>query len=232
MSRDLTRYRPNELAPQQEPLPWEQASRQGPIDAWLTRRRADRTARTMQSLVPVGQAHLELSQQRIAIIESRHREFQAECVLYEAPEKERHALEVRRVQRMEEMRKEQHVHQVAEARRQTEMAQHETTRLQAFTALEDARQQLQAQKDHGYLTYEIMHRERQRKMLDIDLTIADRRRLLRLQEHENWSPNKVDHDMGDVSDETIMDALRRYREMLEMDGHDTSQIDAILRRRK
>ena len=231
MGRDLTHYRTGDILPR-EPEPWQQAARQGPIDAWLTRRRADRTARTMQSLVPVAEAHLTLSQKRIALIESRHREFQAQCVLYEAPEKERHALEVRRVQRQEEFRAIQHTHQMAEAKRETEWAKENTYRLQALTAMTDAEQQLQAQRDHGYLTYEIMHRKRQVEMLEIDWSMGERRKLLRLQDREEWAPNKLDNNLDDMSDETIQDALRRYREMLEMDGHDTSKIDALLRRRK
>jgi hypothetical protein len=132
----------------------------------------------------------------------------------------------RRAERAEELREKYHQHEVAEARRLTEMALAERVLL-------DAQQALTAQREYGYSSYELEWKKRNCEMLDVELSAAERRALLRehlaeLQQSDGGSAKSSlkAHDAG------LENALYEARAQLVAHGLDASRIDAFIERRK
>ena len=93
----------------------------------------------------------------------------------------------------------------------------------------DAQQQLKAQRDHGYTTYELAWKKKYCDLLDVELSTAERRAILRQHMAELEEPAG---GLIDQTDDAIDDALYEKRAQLNASGLDTSKIDAELDRRK
>ena len=78
----------------------------------------------------------------------------------------------RRAERADDLRDVYHRHEIAETRRLTELAHVERELL-------DVQQALNAQRDHGYSSYELEWKKRTCEMLDVELSAAERRAILR-----------------------------------------------------
>ena len=130
----------------------------------------------------------------------------------------------RRIERADELRETQNNYELAELRRLGTIAH-------AETAMVDAQQQLKAQRDHGYTTYELAWKKKYCDLLDVELSTAERRAILRQHMSELEEP-AAGHGPTDHTDDAIDDALYEKRAELNASGLDTSRIDAELERRK
>jgi hypothetical protein len=133
----------------------------------------------------------------------------------------------RRAERGEELREVHHRHDITGTRRLTELAYVERELL-------DAQQSLKAQRDHGYGSYELEWKKRSCEMLDVELSAAERRAILR--EHlagvDQSNGTGTVNGSSQADDAALDDALYEARAQLLANGLDTSRIDALLQRRK
>jgi hypothetical protein len=200
----------------------------GIIESALTRWEAARHARTIDTLTTRTRAETELYEAQAQLVESYVKRQRAAQRFQELPEILATDYERRRAERAEELREVHHRHDVAETRRRSELAQ-------AETALVDAQQALQAQHHFGYSTYELAWKKRKCEMLDVDLSAAERRAILRqhLAELEGSRPAELGRQLdGNSSDDVIDNALVDARAQLNANGLDTTRVDAVIERRK
>jgi len=199
----------------------------GPISSTLAKWEANWQRRATSAVAERTRAEANLFDAQAQVIEAYGRRHEAAYRLQELPEVLAHERARRRVDRTEELRQVQHRHEVAEMRRQTEIAHVEA-------ALVDAEQALQAQRDHGGTTYELGWKRKKCEILDVELSAAERRAILREHisdldgsEREGGSRRLN----GDASDDVIDDALHDRRAQLNASGLDTSRVDAVIERR-
>lgn len=196
----------------------------GIIETTLTRWEAQRHTRTIHALTAKRQAEVALTEVQTQLVESHIKRQRALYRLQELPEVLANDRAVRQSERAETLRQAQHEYETAEMRRLGELAH-------AEAALVDAQQQLKAQRDYGYTTYELAWKKKNLEMLDVELSAAERRALLRqhIGEIDQSSGNRQadDCDVGEIDD-----ALYERRAQLNASGLDTSRIDAVIARRK
>jgi len=200
----------------------------GIIESTLTRWEANRHARTIGAVAARTRAEADLFEAQTQAMASYVKRQQAGYRLQELPEILGNDRARRRVERAEELRQGQHQHEVAEVHRQTEIA-----RIEAV--LVDAQQALKAQRDFGYTTYELAFKKKNCELLDVELSAAERRAILRQHIAELDQPRSSERATGlgsDVSDDLIDEALYEKRAQLNASGLDTSRIDAVIDQRK
>jgi hypothetical protein len=195
----------------------------GIIESTLTRWEAQRHARTIDAISVRTRAEGALHDAQTQLIDSYVKRQRAGHRLQELPEILANDRARRRTERADELRETQHNYELAELRRLGAIAH-------AETALVDAQQQLKAQRDHGYTTYELAWKKKYCDLLDVELSTAERRAILRQHMAELEEP--AAHGLTDQADDAIDDALYEKRAELNASGLDTSKIDAELERRK
>jgi hypothetical protein len=120
-----------------------------------------------------------------------------------------------------------HRHEVAEIHRLAELAYVERE-------LSDAQQALKAQRDYGYSNYELEWKKRNCEMLDVELSAAERRAILRehLAELDQADVDRTQSVRADVGDAALDDALYEARAQLLANGLDVGRIDTLIDRRR
>jgi len=101
----------------------------------------------------------------------------------------------------------------------------------ANCALVDAQQALKAQREHGSGSYELEWKKRKSEILDVELTMAERRAVLREHMGEFEDSGETGGPRADASDDEVDEALHEARSQLRASGLDTGKIDAVLIRR-
>jgi hypothetical protein len=198
----------------------------GIIGSNLMRWDADRHAQTFAAVTSRTKAEAELFDAQKLLVEAYVRRQRAVAHLEELPEIIASERAKRRAERAEELRQAQHRHELGEVQRLTELAH-------AEAGLVDAQQALRAQREHGYVAFEIAWEKKNCEMLDIELSAAERRAILR--EHVAQRRASQERDVlfdPDVADDVVDDALYEKRAQLQAEGLDTSRIDALIERRK
>ncbi len=195
----------------------------GIIESTLTRWEAQRHARTIDAMAVRTRAEAGLFDAQTQVIDSYVKRQRAGYRLQELPEILTNDRARRRTERADELREAQHKYELAELRRLGEIAH-------AETALVDAQQQLKAQRDYGYTTYELAWKKKNCEILDVELSAAERRAILRQHMAELEEPASA--HLTDQTGDAIDDALYERRAQLNASGLDTSQIDAELERRR
>ena len=199
----------------------------GIIDSTLTRWEANRHARTLNALSHRTHAETALFDAQTQAIASYIRRQRAFQELQELPEILATDRARRQAERAEELRDVYSRHEIAETRRLTELAYVERELL-------DAQQALKAQRDHGYGSYELEWKKRSCEILDVELSAAERRAILRqhLAELDESEPRAEGASAEPPSDAALDDALYETRAQLLANGLDTSRIDALLQHRR
>ena len=184
------------------------------------RRKAERDTRTLTTVAIRTRAETDLFEVQAEAMESYIKRQRVLGRLQELPEIIATDRARRRAERAEELREVYHRHEVAEIRRLIDVASLERD-------LVDAQQALMAQRDHGYGRYELEWKKRSCEILDVELSAAERRAVLRqhLAELDQVEPEAA-------SDAALGDALFEARSQLLANGLDTSRIDALLQRRR
>ncbi len=195
------------------------------IDSTLTRWKAQRDARTINAMAVRTRAEAGLFDAQVQVIDSYVKRQRASYRLQELPEILANDRAQRRVERAEELRQAQHKYELAELGRLGQIAQ-------AETALVDAQQQLKAQREHGYTTYELAWKKKTCEILDVELSAAERRAILRQHLTELGQPENGPALIGHKSDEAIDNVLYETRAEMNASGLDTSRLDAVIERRK
>jgi hypothetical protein len=161
------------------------------MESYFATRRYNHTSKTVTALTQLNTSEAALFDSQTAVVESAIKKREALLRYQEQPERWGHELEVRRVQRSNEMREAQHHYEVNEYRRikevthmQAELTHAKAVLTNARTVLVDAEQQLSAQRKHGELNYEIAHKKKNLELLDIELSEKERRALMRKQLEE------------------------------------------------
>lgn len=196
----------------------------GLLSSTLVRREATRHARVFSAVAERVRAEASLFDAQTLALESHARRQRAAARVQELPEMIANDRAVRRVERAVALRQSQHQHEIAEARRQTELAH-------ADQALVDARQALRAQREHGYDGYVLEWRKRASDLLEVELTMEERKAILR--EHRaNFSGGENGNGLPrSARDDEVEEALHEARTQLRASGLDTGKIDAVLARR-
>lgn len=191
----------------------------GPIGSALNRWHWEYTSRAVDALTKLNNSEVALYNAQSAVAIAKTKRDDALYLLQEAPERRAHERSVRLVQRANEYREAQHMYEMNEQRRREEytLAEAKVTHAKATltharTVLCDAKQQLNAQREHGELNYELAHAKKNLELLDVQLSAGERRALMRGQ------LRKIEGD-NDESDE------ERFERELEED------IDAVMRKR-
>lgn len=200
----------------------------GYITSAIDRRRWERASRATDALTTLNKSEAALFTAQTQVVEATIKRRAALFRLQEQPEILGHELAVRRVERADSLRQAQHTYEMNEAQRMTELTHARSSLTRARTELTDAEQQLRAQEDHGYLTYELAHKKKQIEFLDIELSQAERRRLLRRQHIED----EEGQTSSEIPDDEIEDALQARRDQLNASGLDTSKIDKVIQERR
>jgi hypothetical protein len=141
--------------------------------------------------------------------------------LAELPEILAHERSKRHTARTEELRELRHHHELSEEHRLTEIARVQTVRVAAD-------QELQAQRDHGYVSASLKWKKAHSDVLEVELTMAERRAMLR----EHIGELEGGKQSAPLSDDDIDDELYQVRDHMRADGMDTGHVDAALARRK
>lgn len=201
----------------------------GFIDSAITGWQANYTTRAVQALTRRDLAKVELFDAQTKVVESTIRKQETLLRYQETPERLAHELAVRRVRRANEYREAQHHYEMNEVRRLKELTQaekdltHAKAELtHARTLLVDAEQQLRAQQEHGYFNYELAHKKKAVELLDVALSEAERRLILKQHVRE------LDTADADAVDEALYSA----RAELNASGLDCSRLDAAIDARK
>lgn len=216
--------------------------RGGPLtstyDAFVWNKRA----KAVDALARINNSEAALVASQTALVEKARAREEALFNWQDDREKRVNELQIRRVERAEMLRQAQHSSETNEMQRTVERTRLEaditverTNLTRTRVALTDAEQQLQAQKDHGYLTYELSHRKTQAEILDVELSKKERRRLLQMNEPRR--KKRDDDDYSAINAEIdalgeIDDALHARRDQLNASGLDTDGIDKVIRMRK
>jgi hypothetical protein len=199
----------------------------GIVSSALTRWEANRHTRTIGAVAARTRAEADLFDAQAQAVEAYVRRQRAGYRLQELPEILETDRRRRRGERAEELRELQHRHEVAEVHRATELAHVESV-------LVDAQQALKAQREYGYLNYELAWKKKACELLDVELSAAERRAMLRQHIAELEASRSAEAPaLGpDASDDEIADALYERRAQLNASGLDTSRIDAVIESRK
>jgi hypothetical protein len=195
----------------------------GVVSSTLTRWQANGQTRALTALRALTVAEANLYDAQSQAMESYVTRERAAARLAELPEIIATDRARRRAERAGELRTLQHQFEIAELRRKTECTQ-------AHVTLEDARQALRAQREHGYAAYELEWHRRQCEILELELTAEEQREILR--EHR---AKQSDHGAAaepDTSSDEVYNALFDARSQMRASGLDTSKIDALLRERQ
>lgn len=196
----------------------------GLVSSTLVRWEANRHSRAISAIAERTRAEAGLLDAQTQALESYVKRQRAGARVQELPEIVANDRAIRRTERAEDLRQVRHQHELAEARRQMELAH-------ADRVLVDARQALQAQREHGYDTYVLEWRKRKSEILDVELTMAERKAILR--EHAAEFEDKSDSRglQPDASDDEVEEALHEARSQLRASGLDTGKIDAVIAKR-
>jgi hypothetical protein len=212
MSDKLPAKRPSHAVTVSPP----QISTGGPLQSMATRWQAERDARTTDSLTRKAQSLASYIDSRTQLVEKQTAHVRSLAHHQELPEILGHELAVRRVERVETYRHVQHGHEMNEIHR-------ETDRTLANVVLTDARQQLDAQRQHGSKTYNLKWKKQDYETLDLEMSAEEKRAVLREQREEK-------HE--EEPDEDVEAALYAQRDRLNAHGLDTSKVDAAIEKRK
>jgi hypothetical protein len=196
----------------------------GIVSSTLMRWEANRHSRTISAVAERTRSEAALFDAQTQLAESYVKRQRAAARVQELPEIIANDHAIRRTERWEALRQAQHQHEMSEVHRQTELAH-------ADRALVDARQALRAQRDHGYASYELEWRKRACDLLEVELTMEERKAILR--EHRADLCGGADGGglPRNASDDEVEEALHEARAQLRASGLDTGKIDAVLARR-
>lgn len=196
----------------------------GIVSSTLMRWEANRHSRTISAVAERTRSEAGLFDAQTQLAESFVKRQRAAARVQELPEIIANDRAIRRSERWEALRQVQHQHEMAEVHRQTDLAH-------ADRALVDARQALRAQREHGYDSYALEWKKRASDLLEVELTMEERKAILR----EHRADLSGDGDRNSLprgaSDDDVDDALHEARGQLRASGLDTGKIDAVLERR-
>ncbi len=196
----------------------------GLVSSTLVRWEANRHSRAITAIAERTRAEASLFDAQTQALESYAKRQRAGARVQELPEIIANDRAIRRAERVEDLRQVRHQHELAEARRQSELAH-------ADRVLLDARQALQAQREHGSDTYALEWKKRKCEILDVELSMAERKAILR----EHLGEIEESSDAGglrpDASDDEVDEALLEARSQLRASGLETGKIDDVLARR-
>jgi hypothetical protein len=193
----------------------------GLVSSTFTRWEANHHSRAISAIAERTRAEANLFDAQTQALESYVKRQRAGARVQELGEIIANDRAIRRAERAEDLRQIHHQIEIADTRRQTESAS-------ADRVLLDAQQALQAQRDHGYDSYALEWKRRKCEILDMELSMAERRAILREHMSElNASAGISPH----ASDNEIDDALHEARSQLRASGLDTAKIDALLAKR-
>jgi hypothetical protein len=199
----------------------------GVVSSTLMRWTAERDARTFTAVAARTRAEGDLFEAQCQAMESFIKRQRVLGHVQELSEIIATDRARRRAERGEELREGQHRHEFAETRRLTELATVERELL-------DAQQALKAQREYGYSSYELEWKKRTCEILDVELSAAERRAILRqhLAELDQSEPNGAERASAGSTDAALDDVLYEARAQLLANGLDTGRIDALLQRRR
>lgn len=204
------------------------------VNSMMAKWQFENRTRAVDALTRLNHSEAALFQAQTEVVETTIKKREALFRLQELPERLGHELAVRRMERANSFREAQHSYEVNEARRITELIRAETEHMhakselaRARTTLTDAEQQLRAQKEHGYFNYELAHKKKSLELLDLELSEAERRALLKQHVREL----EVGETLAD-QDDVVDDALYAKRAELNASGLDCSRLDAAIEVRK
>lgn len=199
----------------------------GIVESTLTRWEANRQSRAVDAITRRTQSESALMKAQTEVMETYVARHRAAYRVQELPEILANDRAQRRVERANQLRDVQHRYEMAETKRLTELSHAQAT-------LTDAQQALAAQRSYGDLTYKLAWRRKGSDMLEIELSDAERRAVLRqhTQEMDGGSSQRLLSTGGDETEETIDDALHERRSQLAASGIDTSRVDDAIERRR
>lgn len=197
-------------------------------------------ARAIDALTRHNVAERGLFEAQTALVHAGIKLADALALARDTPERHDHELALRRLHREDGLNEAVHTFKQNVLRREKEMECSEadvitarSLRRRAEVVLEDADQQLRAQRDFGYFTHELAHKNRALEAMDIELDVEERKALLR-----NYLARGTEKVAGsttsDAEDAEIEDALQMRLQQLNAAGMDTSRVEAAIaaRRRK
>jgi hypothetical protein len=196
----------------------------GIVSSTLIRWEANRHARAISAVAERFRAEANLFDAQTQALESYVKRQRAGARVQELPEITATDRARRRAERADELRQAQHQYEVAETRRMTELAH-------ANCVLVDAQQALKAQQENGSGSYELEWKKRKSEILDVELTMAERRAILREHMSEFEDRGETSGARAEASDDEVDEALHEARSQLRASGLDTGKIDAVLARR-
>lgn len=195
----------------------------GLVSSTLTRWEANRHSRAISAIAERTRSEANLFDAQTQVLESYTKRQRAAARVQELPEIIANDRAIRRAERADELRQAHHRYELAEVRRQTEIAH-------ADRALVDARQALQAQRHHGYASYALEWKKRNCEILDVELSMAERKAILR--EHMGQIEDSPASNLRNgATDDEVDEALHEARSQLRASGLNTSKIDTVLARR-
>jgi hypothetical protein len=199
----------------------------GVVSSTLMRWTAERHTRALTAVAARTRAEGDLFDAQSEAMESYVKRQRVLARVQELPEIIATDRAHRRAERAEELREVYGRHEIAEVRRLTELAYVERELL-------DAQQALKAQRDYGYSSYELEWKKRSCEMLDVELSAAERRAILRehLAELDQSDGNRTECVRADTSDAALDDSLYEARAQLLANGLDVGRIDALIERRR
>lgn len=187
----------------------------GLVSSTLTRWEANGQTRAISAVAERTRAEADLFEAQTQALESYVKRQAAAARVEELPEIIAAERAGRRAARAEELRQMQNKYNVAQLRRQTELAR-------AEAILEDARQALNAQREHGVHYHGLGWKQ---KIGERELYVEEQQVIL--SEHRKRVAGKDFNELQHASNEEL---LQRRAEM-NADGHDTRAIDDELARR-
>lgn len=186
----------------------------GIVSSALTRWEANRHARVFEAQTGKTRALTALYDAQTAAVDAYVRRESAAQRYRELPATLAHESARRQAERDDEIAEMHHRRELADMRRMSERAR-------AESALVDAEQALRAQREYGYLSHELVWKQRQVEVAGVELDAAERRALLR--EAQNGSGRS-----SPLTEDELIEQLYAKREELRADGLDTGRIDAAL----
>src|SRR5262249_24028107 len=199
----------------------------GIVSSTLMRWTAERHTRALTAVAARTRAEADQFDAQSEAMESYFKRQRVLARVQELPEIIATDRGRRRAERAEEMREVFGRHEIAEARRLTELAYVERELL-------DAQQALKAQRDYGYSSYDLEWKKRNCEMLDVELSAAERRAILRehLAELDQADARRTEGVRANASEAELDDALYGARAQLLANGLDTEGIDTLIERRR
>jgi hypothetical protein len=196
----------------------------GALSSTLIRWEANRHARVISAVAERARAEANLFDAQTQALESYAKRQRVAARVQELPEIIGNDRAIRKIERTEELRQIQHRYETAEKQRKAEVAH-------ADRVLLDARQALKAQREHGYDSYALELKKRNCEILDVELSMAERKAILR--EHMGQFEDSPESrgSRPDASDDEVDEALHEARSQLRASGLDTSKIDVVIARR-